>query len=73
VDAPRDRLEVVDRERPGVDVAVPAHDVEGVVVEDVGLIAVAHPHLDPELAAVAVSVQLGRRMDVAVVEGRMLE
>ena len=73
VDAPGDRLEVVDRERPRVDVAVPADDVEGVVVELVGLVAVADPHLDPELAAVAVRVQLGRRVDVAVVVRRVLE
>ena len=73
VDAPRDRLEVVDRERPRVDVAVPAHDVERVVVEDVGLVAVADAHLDLELAALAVRLQLGRRVDVAVVVGRVLE
>ena len=33
VDAPDDRLEVVDVERPRIEEAVPAHDVERVVVE----------------------------------------
>ena len=72
VDAPGDRLEVVDRERPRIDVAVPADDVERVVVDHVGLVAAAHAHLDLELALVAVRVQLGRRMDVAVVVRRVL-
>src|SRR5437773_12114823 len=34
VDPPGDRLEVVDRERPRVEIAVPADHVEGVVVEN---------------------------------------
>ncbi len=42
VDAAGDRLEVVGVERVRVDVAVPADDVERVVVEDVVLVAVAH-------------------------------
>ena len=50
VDAAGDRLEVVDRERPRVDVAVPADDVERVVVEHVGLVAVLDAHLDVVLA-----------------------
>src|SRR4029077_8411511 len=65
--------EVGDRERPRVDVAVPADDVEGVVVEHVALVAVPDPDLDQELSAVAVRLQLGRRVDVAVVVGRVLE
>src|SRR6266702_2325203 len=72
MDAPRDRLEVVDRERPRIHVTVPADDVERVVVEDVGLVPVTHAHLDGELAPLAVRVQLRRRMDVAVVVRRML-
>ena len=72
MDAPGDRLEVVDRERPRVDVAVPADDVERVVVDHVGLVAVADAHLDDELAALAVRAQLRRRVDVAVVVRRVL-
>src|SRR3954469_16696277 len=73
VDSARDRLEVVDRERPWVEVAVPADDVEGVVVEDVRLVAAADANLDRELALLAVRAQLRRRMDVAVVVGRALQ
>src|SRR5947208_6196867 len=67
MDPARDRLEIVDRERPGKEETVPPHDVEGMVVEHVGLIAVAHPHLYRELAFLSVCVQLRGRMDVAVV------
>src|SRR5438874_3421145 len=73
MDATGDRLEIVHRERPRVEVAVPAHDVERVVVEHVGLVAAAHAHLHRELSLVAVRVQLRRRMDVAVVVRRALE
>ena len=73
VDPAGDRLEVVDGERPRIEVAVPADHVEGVVVDDVGLVAVADAHLDRELALVAVRVQRRRRMDVAVVVRRPLE
>src|SRR5581483_5279368 len=61
VDAAGDRLEVVDRERPWKEVAVPADDVERVVVDDVRLVAAAHANLHRELAALADGVQLGRR------------
>src|SRR3954452_2693342 len=73
MDAPGDRLEVVHRERPRIEVAVPPDDVERVVVDDVRLVAAAHAHLHRELALLAVRVQLGRRMDVAVVVRRALE
>ncbi len=72
VDAACDRLEVVDRERPRVDVAVPADDVERVVVDHVRLIAVADAHLDDELAPLTMRLQLGRGMDVPVVVRRVL-
>ena len=72
VDAAGDRLEVVDRERPRIEVAVPADDVERVVVDDVRLVAASHAHLDRVLAALAHRVQLGRRVDVAVVVRRAL-
>ena len=51
----------------GIEVAVPPDDVERVVVEQVGLVAVADAHLDRELAALPVRVQLRGRMDVPVV------
>src|SRR5262249_14364133 len=53
VDPPGDRLEVVDRERPRVEEAVPADDVERGVVEDVVLVAPADARLDQELAPLA--------------------
>ena len=67
VDAARDRLEIVDRERPRIEIAVPADDVERVIVEQVGLVPVADAHLDRELAALTVRVQLRGRVDVPVV------
>src|SRR5947208_8897175 len=73
LDAAGDRLEVVDRERPRVEVAVPADDVERVIVEDVRLVPVANADLDRELTPVAVRVQLRRRMDVTVVVRRPFE
>ena len=62
-----------DVERVRVDVAVPADDVERVVVEDVVLVAAAHAHLELVLAALAVRAQLGRRVEVALGERRVLE
>jgi hypothetical protein len=44
-----------------------------VIVEHVRLVAVPHAHLDQVVATVAVRPQLGRRVDVAVVERRVLE
>ena len=73
VDPPGDRLEVVDRERPRVQEAVPADDVERVVVEDVVLVPAADADLDEVVAPVTVRLELGRRMDVAVVVRRALE
>ena len=73
MDAARDRLEVVDGERPRVEEAVPADDVERVVVEDVLLVAAPNAHLDEELAALASRVQLGGRVDVTVVVRGSLE
>ena len=73
MDAARDRLEVVDGERPRIEVTVPADHVEGVVVEDVVLIPAAHPHLDEKLATLPSRVEIGRRMDVAVVVRGALE
>ena len=73
MDPTRDRLEVADVERPGVDVAVPADDVERVVVEDVGLEAVLDPQLDDVVAAVGVRPKLDRRVQVAVVVRGVLE
>ena len=73
VQAPGLGLEVGDVERVRVDVAVPADDVERVVVEDVVLVAAAHAHVDGVLAAVAVRLELGRRVEVALRERRVLE
>ena len=66
-------LEVGDVERVRVDVAVPADDVERVVVEHVVLVAAAHAHLDQVLAALAVGRERRRRAEVALGERRVLE
>ncbi len=67
------RLEVRDVERVRVHVAVPPDDVERVVVEHVVLVAAPDAHLDLVLAPVAVREQLGRRVEVALRERRVLE
>src|SRR4051794_33196541 len=67
MDAAGDRLEVVDRKGPREEIAVPADDVEWVIVEDIRLVAVADAHLHRELALLADGLELGRRMDVPVV------
>ena len=73
MNAARDGLEVVYRERPRVEEAVPADDVERVVVEDVVLNSAADAHLHDELAGLPARRELGRRVDVAVVVGSALE
>src|SRR6478672_4774547 len=73
MDASGDRLEVVDRERPRIEIAVPADDVERVIVEHVGLISAAHAHLHRELALLTDRPQLRRRMDVTVVVRRTFD
>src|SRR5207302_10797101 len=73
VDAAGDRLEVVDRERPRIEIAVPADDVERVVVEQIRLVPAANAHLHRELALLADRSQLERRVDVAVVVRRALD
>src|SRR4249919_850391 len=73
MDASRDWLEVMHGECPGIEVAVPADDVERVVVDDIRLVAAAHAHLHRELALLAHSAQLRRGMDVAVVVRRAFD
>src|SRR5262245_58029272 len=72
VDAPGDRLEVVDVERVRVDVAVPADDVERVVVEQEALVAVADAHLEHVLTGPVVGHELLGRVEVALRERRAL-
>ena len=73
VEAPGARLEVHRVERVGIDVAVPAHDVEGMAVEDVALIAVAHAQRELELAVGLDRLELGRAVEVALGVRRVLE
>ena len=73
VDAAGDRLEVVDVERVRVDVAVPADDVERVVVEHVVLVAAADADDQLVVARLVVRHQLLRRVEVTVRVGRVLE
>src|SRR5439155_1354953 len=70
---PRLGLEVMDVERVRVHVAVPADHVERVVVEREALVAAAHAQNELELARLAVRDQLGRRVEVALRERRVLE
>ena len=73
MDPTGDRLEVVGVEGVRIDVAVPADDVERVVVERVVLVPVANADGQLEVAAVGVGVELGRRMEVALRVRRVLE
>jgi hypothetical protein len=45
-------------ERPRLEVAVPADDVERLVVDQVVLVAVADADLQPEFAALAIGLEL---------------
>jgi hypothetical protein len=60
------RLEVHRVERVWVDVAVPAHDVERVAVEDVALVTVAHAQRELVLAVGLDGLELGRAVEVAL-------
>jgi hypothetical protein len=73
VEASGARLEVVGVERVRPDVAVPANDVERVAVEQVVLVAVAHPHGHRELALLVMGLELLRRVKVPLRERRVLE
>jgi hypothetical protein len=58
VDAPGDGLEIFDVKDPGLQVAVPADDVERVVVQHVTANPVAHLHADLELTPFRMRLQL---------------
>jgi hypothetical protein len=70
VDATHDRLEVVDAEDPGVEVAVPTDDVEWMVVEDQLVERVILLHEDPEIALLVVRAELDRPANIALAERR---
>src|ERR671922_2639250 len=66
-------LKVVRVEGVGPDVAVPAHDVEWMPVEEVLLVSVADPQGNREFALVVVRLELLRRMNVPLRERGVLE
>src|SRR5438132_4491988 len=66
VDAPDDRLEVADVERPRIEVPVPSDDVERVVVENELIDAVVLLHEQTEVAHLVVRVELERAANVAL-------
>jgi hypothetical protein len=70
---PDDRLEVVDVEAHGIEVAVPADDVERMVVEHDLVDAVVLLHQDGEIAHLVVGAQLQRTPDVALRVRRALD
>ena len=72
VDAPGDRLEVTDVERERPEVAVPADEVEWVMLV-VGGDPAAGLDLDDEVAGVGVGVHLGWRAEVALAVRGVLE
>src|ERR671924_263799 len=73
MDPTRPRLEIVDVEGVGVDVAVPADHVQGVIVEPVVLEAAAHPDDQLEVPRLAMGLEVLGRMQVAMRERRRLE
>ncbi len=72
MDAPCDGFEVVDVERPGVDIAVPADDIKRVMLVVVGVDAPALVDTHLKVAQLGVSLQRFGHADVALAVGRML-
>src|SRR3954471_24448624 len=66
VDAANDRLEVVDVERPRIEVSVPADDVERMVVENKLVQAVVLLNQQTKVAHLVVGSKLDRAADVAL-------
>jgi len=73
MDASGDRLEIGDVEPEGPQVPVPADDVERVVLVVVGGDPVGGADVDDELAVLIVRRRLGRRVDVPLGVGRVLQ
>ena len=73
VDAADDRLEVVDVEDPGIEVAVPADHVERMVVEHQLVDRVVLLDQEREIALLVVRPELQRTPDVALGVGRAFE
>jgi hypothetical protein len=69
---PGDGLEIVDGKSVGVEVAIPAHQIEGVVEVVVRIDAVLLLDVEEELALLVVGLQILRLADVALAEGRVL-
>src|SRR5947209_2735692 len=66
MDSADDRLEVVDVECPGIEVAIPADDIEGMMVEDELVQRVVLLHEETEVAHLVMAAQLDRAADVAL-------
>src|SRR5262249_33539226 len=66
MNAPDDRLEVVDVERPGIEVSVPANDVERVVIEDELVQTVILLHEELEVAHLVMRAKLDGATHVAL-------
>src|SRR5262245_42082143 len=73
VDSTDDRLEIVDAENPRIEVAIPADDVEWMVVEDQLVDRVVLLHKEPEVAFLVVRPELAGTPDVALAERGALE
>src|SRR5437867_2852475 len=66
VHAADDRLEVIDVEGPGIEVAIPTDDIERVVVEDELVEAVVLLHEQTEVSHLVVGLQLEGTTNVAL-------
>ena len=66
MNASDDRLEVVDVEGPGIEVAVPADHIERMMVEHDLVDSVILLHQDREIPRLVVRAQRGRAADVAL-------
>src|SRR5438045_1415263 len=64
--APDDRLEVVDVERPRIEVAIPSDDVEWMMIEDQLIDSVLLLDQERAVAHLVVRVELERAADVAL-------
>src|SRR6185503_16879412 len=73
MDAPRDGFIVFNVEDPRVKIAIPAHYVEGMIIQDVFTQSVTDLDARFELAALGMRFQIFRWTDVAFAVGRMLE
>src|SRR4030095_11007240 len=73
MNATDDGLEIVDAEDPRIEVAIPAHDVERVVIENQLVQRVVLLDEDPEVTLLVVGLEVDRTSNVTLAVRRSLE